>query len=63
VSQCSTETLFKDLFHNDDWPTSTESMPTHRSKELRLYIDNFLKDSILDMNLQEYEKWKTKAED
>jgi len=63
VSQCSTETLFKDLFHNDDWPTSTESMPTHRSKELRLYIDNFLKDNILDMNLQEYEKWKTKAED
>ena len=63
VSQCSTETLFKSLFHNDDWPTSTESMPTHCSKELRLYIDNFLKDNISDMNLQEYEKWKTKAED
>jgi hypothetical protein len=62
VSQCSTETLFKDLFDDHDWATSTGNPPTHRSKELRTYVSNHLGNIGFAMTLADFEKWKTKLE-
>jgi hypothetical protein len=51
VTQCSTETLFKDLFQTNDWASSLVTGSTHRTSELWKYMNNFLQQNGLVMSL------------
>ena len=63
VTQCSTETLFKDLFQNNDWASSRATVPIHRTSELRKYTNNFMQQQFdYDMTIEQYETWKVKME-
>ena len=60
VSQCSTETLFKDLFVID--PSAANGGSIHTNKELLQFTDRFLKDSGLEMTLNQFYVWRKKCQ-
>ena len=56
VSQCSTDTLFEDVFVID--PSVASAGAIHTSKELVKFTDRFLKDSGLEMTVNQFYKWR-----
>jgi hypothetical protein len=60
VSQCSTETLLEDLFVID--PSAAKGGYIHTNKELVEFIDQFLKDSGLEMTVNQFYAWRKKCQ-
>ena len=52
MSQCSMETLLEELFVID--PSAAKGCYIHTNKELVEFIDQFLKDSGLEMTVNQF---------
>jgi hypothetical protein len=62
VSQCSAETLFKDLLVRDEKRGSgSQKGPKHTATQLEKFIDNFLKEHSMKMTVREFHEWKASA--
>jgi hypothetical protein len=58
VAKCNTETLFDDLFGNDDLTRGAiPSEPTHKDSQLLQFVNNFLKSHKM-MNIHQLKKWR-----
>ena len=62
VSNCSTETLFQDLFkvqeEENDEEKESASAGKHTESQLRMFVDNYLKSNGYKMTFDEYHKWR-----
>jgi hypothetical protein len=64
VSQCSTETLFEDLFKCEETrATLAKTGPTATSNDLIKYMNKFLQNQDLTMTMRQYVTWKEKKKE
>jgi hypothetical protein len=61
VSQCTTETLFCDLFESQD-RANAQTHPKGTESDLLQFVDNFFKANGYEMTTKQYLKWIKKVE-
>ena len=58
VSNCSTETLFQDIFEVDPKGKESASVGQHTESQLRMYVDNYLISKGYKMTFDKYHQWR-----
>jgi hypothetical protein len=63
VSQCSTETLFQDLFATEQLAGGPPTGPTHTNNDLIKYTNQFFKNVDVNMTMKQYPLWKRREKE